>query len=348
MKKKTKPKKHYFFFLLQQTPFDVKLPVGKPLAAVLKKVMNGMVQACCHLQNFSKQAAMKRSLDLVKPLCLLPRGSQFPPPQQLPVVGGCASVHPAPRGCARQSTLCVTPGLGLPGEKKHSRNMLGSDTPPRRWYWPFGPSWDLRSRDGVSGLTPVGLSALLFYSSFVSQHLHSDSGPLRSCPYIVQGRRSDPITEVGKQEVIAVPGMVAGLVSLPRCFQDSLLLAPSETTEVAHSQQDHPQSHLGTLTFLTPTFQVMGNKPKIFKSRKPDSVNCLKMYPPETRFCSGSKPKGTISANERDRARKGWWRGEWAVVSEHPRCIPLPGTPPTEWAQRDLGSFRVSRCGCCL
>lgn len=98
----------------------------------------------------------------------------------------------------------------------------------------------------------MGPSAVLFYSSFVSQRLHSDGGPPLSCPYIMQGRRLYPITEVGKQEVTAAPGTVAGLVSVPRCLQGALLLAPSKATEVAHSWQDHPQSHLGTLTFLTP------------------------------------------------------------------------------------------------
>lgn len=36
--------------------------------------------------------------------------------------------------------------------------------------------------------------------------------------------------------------------------------APSKATGVARSWQDQPQSHLGTLTSLAPSFQVMGRK----------------------------------------------------------------------------------------
>lgn len=110
---------------------------------------------------------MRRSLDRAKLLGLVPRGSQVPPASSFPWWAAVPAAQPVPRGCARQSTLCVTPGPGLPGEKKHSRNMLGSDTPPPRWRWPFSPSRDLmRSHDGVSGLT--GPSAGLFYFGFVS------------------------------------------------------------------------------------------------------------------------------------------------------------------------------------
>ena len=74
-----------------------------------------------------------------------------------------------------------------------------------------------------------------------------------------------------------MPGMVAGLVSMLRCLQGILLLTPSKGTEVAHSWEDDQQSHLGTLTFLTPTFQVMGNERTQDISKQ------------EARFCKLSK-----------------------------------------------------------
>lgn len=62
---KTNIKKSYFL-LLQQTPFDMKLLVGKPPVAVRNKGMTRMVPGLCHLQHFSKPAAVERSRDLAK------------------------------------------------------------------------------------------------------------------------------------------------------------------------------------------------------------------------------------------------------------------------------------------
>lgn len=80
------------------------------------------------------------------------------------------------------------------------------------------------------------------------QHLPPDCGPALSVHHA--GEEVVPTAALGKREVAAEP----------RCLQGTSLLGPSKATEVARSRQDHPQSHLGTLTFLTPTFQVTGNK----------------------------------------------------------------------------------------